>query len=160
MRTRRCEIIMLCSHKKKFIYLKTKKTAGTSIEVFFERFCSPPELYVQSRARDELITDDGIIGSRGDVASSRFFNHMRAAKVRELLGNEVWSTYYKFCAIRNPFDKVVSSFWMKLNEIERWRLHTASFELVRKNFFEFCSNPFNFPIDKDVFMIDGVVAVD
>ncbi len=29
---------MLCSHTKKFVYLKTLKTAGTSVEIFLNGF--------------------------------------------------------------------------------------------------------------------------
>jgi hypothetical protein len=29
---------MLVSHRKKFIFVKTGKTAGTSVEVFFEKY--------------------------------------------------------------------------------------------------------------------------
>src|SRR4051812_46185541 len=108
---------MLCSHVKKFIYLKTIKTAGTSIEMFLERVCCPPELYVETQSRRELITDHGVIGSRGNkIPGSRFPSHLAAGKVRERLGEEVWNAYYKFCAIRNPYDKVVSRFWHWLEE--------------------------------------------
>ena len=30
---------MLISHRKKFIFTKTKKTAGTSVESVFETYC-------------------------------------------------------------------------------------------------------------------------
>ena len=30
---------MLVSHQKKFIFTKTKKTEGTSVESFFEPYC-------------------------------------------------------------------------------------------------------------------------
>lgn len=34
--------------------------------------------------------------------------HTKAYKAREILGDEVWSTYYKFAFERNPWDRMVS----------------------------------------------------
>jgi hypothetical protein len=152
---------MLCSHTSRFIYLKTVKTAGTSVEILFERFCCPSGLYSEQHTTDELITTDGIIGFRGsNPAGAAFYNHMSATSARDLLGDEVWRNYFKFCAVRNPFDKVVSMFWFMLSDAERYSLAIAQFEVVRQRFLEFASIPVNFPIDKHIFMIDGAVAVD
>ena len=35
---------MIISHKHKFIFIKTRKTAGTSIELFLSRFCGPEDI--------------------------------------------------------------------------------------------------------------------
>ena len=35
---------MIVSHKHKFIFLKTKKTAGTSIELALSRLCGPADV--------------------------------------------------------------------------------------------------------------------
>lgn len=32
---------MLISHRKRFIFTKTAKTAGTSVESYFEQYCMP-----------------------------------------------------------------------------------------------------------------------
>lgn len=152
---------MLCSHTSRFIYLKTVKTAGTSVEILFERFCCPSGLYSENHTTDEMITTDGIVGYRGSSpAGATFYNHMSAASARELLGDKVWGDYFKFCAVRNPFDKVVSMFWFRLSDAERDSLAIAPFEVVRQRFLEFASNPANFPIDRHIFMIDDAVAVD
>nr|WP_255718903.1 sulfotransferase family 2 domain-containing protein [Rubrivivax benzoatilyticus] len=152
---------MLCSHIKKFIYLKTKKTAGTSTEIFFEKSCCPPSLYVESHARQELVTDAGIIGYRGpDQRGSTYFHHMTASQVRSLLGEDVWQSYFKFCVMRNPYDKVVSMFWMQTPEAERERLAVARFEDVRDRFSDYVRNAHLLPLDRSVYMIDEKVAVD
>ena len=36
---------MLVSHSKKFIFLKTMKTAGASVEIYLERYCVPLDAY-------------------------------------------------------------------------------------------------------------------
>jgi hypothetical protein len=35
---------MIVSHKYKFIFLKTKKTAGTSIEISLSRYCDEDDI--------------------------------------------------------------------------------------------------------------------
>lgn len=55
---------MLCSHSKHFLYFKTKKTAGTSVEIYFEPYCLPPGSWRPEHARAETVSGFGIIGSR------------------------------------------------------------------------------------------------
>lgn len=103
---------MLVSHRKKFIYTKTKKTAGTSVESYFERYCMPEGAWSFSHAREETVTDAGIIGFRGSQSGNKiFWHHMPAEEIRRLVGEDVWADYFKFCVIRNPFDKLVSAFY-------------------------------------------------
>jgi len=80
---------MLVSHRKKFIYLKTKKTAGTSVEIYLERYCLPPdEPYVEAHHRPETITVDGVIGSRGDnPAPFGYRPHVPAWRAESTVGN-------------------------------------------------------------------------
>ena len=37
---------------------------------------------------------------------------MGAPDIRERVSEEVWNTYFKFCVERNPWDKVVSQYYM------------------------------------------------
>ena len=97
---------MLVSHRHGFIYIKTVKTAGTSVERALEPFCrdSPDD-----PAGTE--TAAGIVGLRGDgVAGARWRHHMPARAIRRELGAKTWRRYLKICNIRNPWDKTVSWF--------------------------------------------------
>ncbi|HWO40244.1 MAG TPA: sulfotransferase family 2 domain-containing protein [Candidatus Eisenbacteria bacterium] len=103
---------MLISHRKHFIYTKTVKTAGTSVEVYFERFCLPEGYQQLQHARDEYVGPEGVVGYRGsNVAGHKWRNHMPAREIRQAVGDQVWRSYFKFCVIRNPFDKLVSAFY-------------------------------------------------
>lgn len=104
---------MLISHRKRFIFTKTSKTAGTSVESYFEPYCMPEGEWQLSHDRDEHVSDAGIIGYRGaGTPASVWYNQMSAAAMRDLLGQEAWDGYFKFTVIRNPFDKLISGFHM------------------------------------------------
>ena len=104
---------MLVSHQYKFIFIKTAKTAGTSIESYFERFCMPGDEWEFAHARSEYESEYGIIGFRGKKRprGCRFWNHMSAGEIKSRLGDKVWDEYFKFTAVRNPYDKLVSAFF-------------------------------------------------
>jgi len=106
---------MLVSHRKKFIFTKTIKTAGTSVESYYEPFCMPEGTWKHTHMRDEYISEAGIIGRRGRRENipedCQFTNHMPAAQIKELVGDEIWNDYFKFTVIRNPFSKLVSAWY-------------------------------------------------
>jgi hypothetical protein len=114
---------MILSHKYKFIFLKTRKTAGTSIEIALSRFCGPDDTLTPILHEDEMIRADWGIVPRNhefdlaDYSSGepkpglKFFNHIPAVEARERIGARIWGSYFKFCFERNPWDKVISQFW-------------------------------------------------
>lgn len=111
---------MLVSHPKKFIYIKTVKTAGTSIEVALQENCVAPDFEFSGIKTGAIESDFGIVGARGSgVTGEKWYNHMPALKIRDNLPEEVWEGYFKFCNIRNPWDKTVSWFHFKHPEIKK-----------------------------------------
>lgn len=103
---------MLVSHRKKFIFTKTLKTAGTSVESYYEPYCMPEGCWEEVHLRDEYESEAGIIGYRGtDPGDCRYCNHMSASKIRDLVGSKVWNDYFKFTVVRNPFSKLVSGWY-------------------------------------------------
>ena len=58
---------MLISHRKKFIYAKTSKTASTSLKVYFEPYCFEEGKWETQRTfpQDMHENEFGIVGSRG-----------------------------------------------------------------------------------------------
>ena len=112
---------MLVSHSKKFIYIKTIKTAGTSVEVAMQKYCLPPkgEIPPGTVGREAIETSYGIVGKRGEcVEGSKWFNHMPASRIRDQLPAEIWTGYCKVCNIRNPWDKTVSWFHFRNPDVK------------------------------------------
>ena len=112
---------MLISHRKNFIYTKTNKTGGTSVEAFFESYCMPEGQFTPSHGREETISEAGIIGFRGkgDGNSFEWRHHMPARQIREKIGSNIWNSYFKFCVVRNPFDRAVSSFYFRCDAVKK-----------------------------------------
>lgn len=101
--------------------MKTKKTAGTSVEMAFEPFCRENLDDPVSHMTDTIICDEGVVGARlgGEPGPMRYFNHMPANAIKTRVGEQRWNDYLKFCAIRNPWDKVVSMFHYKHDKIQK-----------------------------------------
>jgi hypothetical protein len=76
---------MLVSHEKKFIYIKTIKTAGTSVEMALQPCCMPKGGVV-TEWTDCSETKTGIVGARGPNAHSQlWWNHMPASVISTVI---------------------------------------------------------------------------
>ncbi|MFT6906957.1 MAG: hypothetical protein ACJAS1_003630 [Oleiphilaceae bacterium] len=151
---------MLVSHRKKFIFIKTAKTAGTSVEVFFEKYCFPEGEWVLSHRREEYVNSDtGIVGFRGNgKGDEKFYNHMPARKLYDELGDDIWEQYFKFSTIRNPFDKMVSAYFHFEKYQNRDKYLSDNLTDVKR--FQDWVKGGGKILDKDIYMINGKVAVD
>jgi hypothetical protein len=161
---------MILSHAHRFIFLKTNKTAGTSIEIALSKFCGPDDIITPVWPPDEETRKS--LGYRGaqnyllpfseysprdwiaaalDRSRVRFYNHMRAHQVKRRVSAEVWNSYFKFCFERNPWDRVLSHYAWRCRREPRPTLSEfiatdMSRELIRRGI--------------EVYTIDGHVAVD
>ncbi len=160
---------MLISHRYHFIYTKTSKTASTSVESYFEPFCMPEGCWQQSHARETIESEAGIIGFRGPNSSGqKWHGHMAADKIKEQIGDDVWNQYFKFCVIRDPFDKAVSGFHFA-EHMQDQRTGLAKLVVNIKRFLRGSSAEkrfrkwvarSSFKDDRNKYMINGEVCVD
>ena len=146
---------MLVSHLHEFIFLKTVKTAGTSVEIYLERYCEDDDRS-PSETTAQRVSAAGVIGYRGqDPRGSLFYNHAPASLIREAFGPDIWRRYLKITCIRNPFDKTVSAFWFSNPAVHR----TASLPSIRQAFRAYVLQG-NVPVDRHVYTIDGPPCCD
>lgn len=154
---------MLVSHIKRFIYTKTVKTAGTSIEAYFEPFCMLPGAFSFSHNREQYVSSAGIVGYRGpDVGGRQWYNHMPALLIKNQLGDKLWNDYFKFCVVRNPFERYVSAFYY-LNSIEAIGYPEGyDFKSPIEEFRWWMSQEgvIESIVDRDQYVIEGEVCVD
>jgi len=132
---------MILSHRHRFIFIRTAKTASSSLELALETLCGPEDIcpplskhfeegrvppeergYVPRNYRglfrprwrsDAPLTQLGR-DLRDLRLGRRYWNHMSAYEVKARAGAELFARYFKFCFERNPWDRTVSSFfWQK-----------------------------------------------
>lgn len=94
---------MIISHKHKFIFIKTVKTAGTSLEVFLSQQCGPQDLVTPIIPHVEPHLARNHEG---------YYNHIPAFQIRHKIAPQIWRSYFKFCVERNPWDKTLSYYHM------------------------------------------------
>ena len=129
--------MVLVSHRYKFIYFKNLKVAGTSVESFFGQFCvDPSKKYTYQGQADQQISKYGILGGRGGGKGNQWMRHKSAKKVKRDLGSQKFNSYFKFCVVRNPWDKVVSQFFFAnpgKNSVSAFNRHIARKNIGTKN---------------------------
>jgi hypothetical protein len=134
---------MIVSHARKFIFVKTRKTSGTSMEISLSQFCGPDDIITPVSFEDELIRLDlsGRLpqnyGNRGEARyrqmirnrrmkllrarrRGRFYNHMPAVDIRAHVGEDTWNEYFTFSIDRHPYEKVVSHVYFHARRKKNW----------------------------------------
>ena len=135
--------MVLISHMKSFIYIKNKKVASTSVEAYFEKYClDPNKSYNQKHYISSCKSKYGIIGYRGYGKNDPiFFNHMNACEIKDRIGDDIFNKYFKFCVIRNPYDKMVSKYFMFKNENESFKEFCKRDDCININIYSIDNKP-------------------
>ena len=98
---------MLISHSNKFIFLKTQKTAGSSIEDIIVRNFFDASVDMCSGSPDEGAARVGMFAFDNSYPDQ----HLGWYRVVDMVGLDTWNKYTKFVVERNPWDKMVSHFY-------------------------------------------------
>jgi len=165
---------MIISHKYQFIFIKTLKTAGTSIETYLSQVCGENDIFTPifphvqpHRARNytgyfnplpEIVSNCGKGLQRTLLhlyGKQRFYNHVPARLVRSRVPARLWNTYFKFCVERNPWDKTLSHYYMQK--------HRSHGTLTLKEYYkqkDFCLNYSIYTDHRDKVLVDRIVKFE
>jgi hypothetical protein len=124
---------MIVSHRHKFIFVKTRKTAGTSLEIGLSKYCGPDDIITPITQEDEQIRSE--LGFRGpqnykvplrnvrniiDTVRSwrrrNYYNHMPSKEIINHVGHDVWEEYFTFSIEREPYGKAISRYYWSTKE--------------------------------------------
>lgn len=164
---------MIISHKHKFIFIKTFKTASSSMEVALSEVLGPEDVITPAepeldRQRSKAKGGQNYRLDHPDVPkiplwrkllgrperyyhpTIGYYEHMPAWRVRRYIGEEIWQSYYKFAFERNPWDRQVSWYHYKT----RNRSPRPTFEAFNSE--EKRARVLNW----DLYAIDGEVVLD
>jgi hypothetical protein len=148
---------MIVSHRYRFIFLKTNKTAGTSVELALAEWCGPDDIITPLAADDEQLRESlGLPGPqhhvvRHDGAKTRLQAHTPASVVAAVVGATAWDGYFKFCIERNPWDRVVSLYYWR----HQWEPRPSLAEFITSGVPQVLRER-----GRDLYSIGGAVAVD
>jgi Sulfotransferase family len=101
---------MIISHSHRFIFVKSLKTAGTSIEAALSHSCSGNDI-VTPLGPYEFNRDESGAWVHQSMNEGSYQQHDDAKTIRDSLPPETWSSYFKFSITRNPWDRALSFFF-------------------------------------------------
>lgn len=124
---------MIISHSRRFIFVKSEKTGGTSVERAIQPFLENIDIF-----------DEG--------------SHFLPTQIVESHGKNTFDEYFKFSIIRNPFDKMVSHYYWH-GHIEPGRYE--SFDIFVEEFYKYkiISNWKYFSIDNSI-VLDRILRYE
>lgn len=101
---------MIISHTHRYIFIKSLKTAGTSVEAALSQYCGG----------DDIVTELGDYRFNRDangnwihhaMNAGGFEQHDDAITIKSKIPDSIWNDYLKFSITRNPWDRTVSLFF-------------------------------------------------
>jgi hypothetical protein len=122
---------VIVSHSRKFVFLKSTKVAGSTVQSILALICGPRDIITQSSRDREIPELQSVVAGNyrvpftwapkivlGSVLNGhglpRFREHETAKRVHKLMPARLWNSYTKIVVMRNPFDRMVSwYFWDK-----------------------------------------------
>ena len=161
---------MIVSHEHKFIFMRTRKTAGTSVELALSQLCGPDDIItplgVDEPLREKtrspqnwrvhgwwqsprpLLKRYWFQAYPGDYG---FYNHIPAKEARALLNDDkVWRSYFKFAFDRNPWDRQVSAYHFRYRRKSNPPSFSAYLHRKRRAWIN----------NYEIYSIDGAVCAD
>ena len=170
---------MIASFAKNFIFIKTRKTGGTTVEIALTPSCGPDDILSLITMEDEYLRlENGRVAARNyvgdpqleaDIAQAvldrkpgrlrklrkqadergALRNHSSANEIRDKVPSDFWESAFKFTIERHPYEKVVSGVYWGARDEKNKNLSELLDEKVAIR-----------PEDFRLYSIDGEVVVN
>jgi Sulfotransferase family len=162
---------VIVSHQLRLIFVKTRKTASTSVEIALSRYTGRKDIITPVIDQDEALRrEEGGHGPQhyrvpwlslratdlSEMARTLrrpriLNNHTPASVIIKTVGQHVWDDYTTFTVERNPWDRAVSLYYFMHDKNSR---EAPSFSQFLKE------SPPGHLSNFHLYAIDGKIAVD
>jgi hypothetical protein len=122
---------MIIDFDRNFVFLKDKKVAGTTAEIFLRPYLSPTALFsvedeeaeailldskfglLRTRRPRHLLANDNVLRAfvRGFTKPPKLLPHAPASTAQQIMGKRAFRQAAKVSVWRNPYDRLVSLFF-------------------------------------------------
>ena len=156
---------MIISHKYKFIFIKTRKTAGTTIEYNISNYLGNNDIITPSN-QSVYLSQNYIYETKisnflkkinlnkiSNKFKSKFSEHTHAIDIKKKINKNFFDSYFKFCVEREPVDKCISYYFMRKN--------SSSSTTIKQNMTwdDFVKKK-RFPVDSKMYSYGNKLLVD
>jgi hypothetical protein len=157
---------MFISHKYKVIFIHIQRTGGNSIHKAFREF------------------DPNLLETISIAPSKNLIRHGFISDIKMAIDGEIFKNYTKFCVVRNPYDRMLSWYFMfkqgygngiflpdktvgdqVTNEVNKNASNFAEFVMLPKNhengfFKRFYANQLDYISDQKLILVDRVLKFE
>ncbi len=128
---------MVISHRFRFIFIKTTKVGGTSLEMILDKLCGPDDVFpphwhpetgyeprnyegdfdpfpelMHVAQHEKGLTEHALNATwKQWKAREHFHESLPAWQLKCRLPASIWNSYFKFTLERNPWDKAISRYY-------------------------------------------------
>ena len=156
---------MIISHKYKFIFIKTRKTAGTTIEYNISKYLGKNDIIPPSNQSvylsQNFIYDTKIskflkkvkLNKISRTFENKFSEHEHAFDLKKKINRNFFDSYFKFCVEREPVDKCISYYFMRKNS-------STSTTIKQNMTWDDFVQKKRFPVDSNMYSYGNKLLVD